>query len=70
VTGQRQAFRDADPAEGRRPGVRRERLRVARIEFVPLLDEAGDELEARQNATIKEILLWLQQRQGETRRHE
>jgi hypothetical protein len=68
VTGQRQTLPDADAAEGGRAGVRRERLRVARIEFTPAAGAEGDELEARQNATIKEIIQWLQrqERMGRT----
>jgi hypothetical protein len=37
-------------------------LRTARVEWLPLAGRPGDELEARQNAAIKEILHWLQQR--------
>lgn len=38
------------------------------IEFIPLADDGGDDLDARQNAAIKEILIWLQRRRDQTPR--
>lgn len=63
MTGQRQTLPDPDADEGRRPGVHRERPRVALIDLIPAAGAAGDELEARQNAAIKEIIQWLQRQE-------
>ena len=49
------------------PGSRARAIEVAAVEVVALAGTAGDELDARQDAVIKEILLWLSRRQDPTR---
>lgn len=46
-----------------RPG----RLRVAAVELIPFGGTAGDELEARQDAAVREVLLWLQRQREHPR---
>lgn len=53
------------PSAGR--GSRAQAIAVAAVEVVALAGTAGDELNARQDAVIKEILLWLSRRQDPTR---
>lgn len=43
-----------------RPEGRRSPIRHVRVEVIPATGHAADELDARQNAAIKEILQWLQ----------
>jgi len=42
-------------------------IEVVAVEVVALAGTAGDELDARQDAVIKEILLWFSRRQDPTR---
>lgn len=42
-------------------------IEVAAVEVIALAGTAGDELDARQAAAIKEILQWLSRRQDPTR---
>lgn len=53
------------PATGRYdrpPETRPQCVQLRGIEFISLAGNAGDDLDARQNAAIKEILIWLQRR--------
>ena len=53
------------PSDGRQPATSRSgHIRVKSVELISLAGTAGDELEARQDAAIREVLLWLQRRQG------
>jgi hypothetical protein len=53
---------DDSPAETR-PG----RARPGAVEFVVLSGTAGDELDARQNAAIREVLMWLHRQREQSR---
>jgi hypothetical protein len=48
-------------------GSRAQAIALTAVEVVALAGTAGDELDARQDAAIKEILLWLSRRQDRTR---
>lgn len=58
-----------EPTAAGRPsgrGARRGPLRVAGVELVGVSGDAGDDLDARQNAAIKDILRWMQQKDQAT----
>jgi hypothetical protein len=67
VSDDRDVVPRPDPADGSLAEARLDRLRVAAVELIPLGGTAGDELEARQDAAIREVLLWLQRRQEHAR---
>ncbi len=71
MTGRRRAKPSEERPAGRRAllGTQdNEPLRLAGVELVGVDGEAGELLDARQNAAIKEILLWLQQHRGRAAR--
>jgi hypothetical protein len=65
----REVVPEPDPVDDSQAEARPGRVRPGAVEFVVLSGTAGDELDARQAAAIREVLVWLH-RQREHSRNE